>query len=192
MDYPMIEIVKYKESWIEEFTQIAGALRNGLGEFALRIDHIGSTSVPGLSAKDVIDIQITVPALSQPILYAMQSMGYVNLEAIASDHIPVCALPDENQWKKWFFLQPEGQRRTNTHIRIAGRKNQEYALLFRDFLREHKEAAGVYAEVKKRLADIAQDISIYTEVKDPIVDLIYFAAIDWADQIKWTPGKTDA
>ncbi len=53
----MIEIVPYQTSWPAEFQEIALVLRRGLGGLALRIDHIGSTSVPGLPAKDIIDIQ---------------------------------------------------------------------------------------------------------------------------------------
>lgn len=58
-----IEIVAYQERWIEEFRETAGALRAALGELALRIDHIGSTSVPGLGAKDCVDLQVTVAVL---------------------------------------------------------------------------------------------------------------------------------
>ena len=64
----MLEIVPYKRSWPSEFRKLASLLRQGLGDLALRIDHIGSTAVPGLAAKDVIDIQITVAALDQGCL----------------------------------------------------------------------------------------------------------------------------
>ena len=69
---PRVEILPYKSSWPSEFLSIATTLRQGLGELALRIDHIGSTSVPDLAAKDVIDIQITVAALDQqpPVSHA--------------------------------------------------------------------------------------------------------------------------
>jgi GrpB-like predicted nucleotidyltransferase (UPF0157 family) len=60
----MVEIIPYQSSWPFEFREIAATLRQGLGELASRIDHIGSTAVPGLAAKDVIDIQITVTELS--------------------------------------------------------------------------------------------------------------------------------
>ena len=56
----MVEIIPYKVSWPAEFQEIAAPLRHALGSLALRIDHIGSTSVPALPAKDVIDLQITV------------------------------------------------------------------------------------------------------------------------------------
>ena len=56
----MITIIPYRSAWSEEFAAFGGSLRQALGEIALRIDHIGSTAVTGLAAKDIIDIQITV------------------------------------------------------------------------------------------------------------------------------------
>ena len=84
----MIEIVAYKNNWPLEFRALAFILRQGLGSLALRIDHIGSTSVPGLAAKDVIDIQISVAALSPELLTAMSTLGYSHLEGFRSDHRP--------------------------------------------------------------------------------------------------------
>ena len=62
-----IEIVPYDENWPREFAEIAGPLRAALGEVALRIDHIGSTSVPGLAAKDIIDVHVTVQDFDVPL-----------------------------------------------------------------------------------------------------------------------------
>lgn len=60
-----VEIFSYNPNWPIEFKTIASTVRNGLGDLALRIDHIGSTAVPGLAAKDVLDIQISVANLSR-------------------------------------------------------------------------------------------------------------------------------
>jgi GrpB-like predicted nucleotidyltransferase (UPF0157 family) len=75
----IVEIVPYKESWRSEFLEIAAMLRQALGDLALRVDHMGSTSVPELPAKDVIDIQITVAALDLRVISAMTSLGYALL-----------------------------------------------------------------------------------------------------------------
>ena len=88
---PMVEIVPYKSKWPTEFQEIALILRQGLGDLALRIDHIGSTSVPGLAAKDVIDIQITVAALDQEVLSAIRALGYSQPEGLWRDHRPARA-----------------------------------------------------------------------------------------------------
>ena len=102
----MVEIVTYKSSWPSEFTQIASTLRQGLGDLALRIDHIGSTSVPGLAAKDIIDIQITVAALDQGVRSAMLALGYSPPEGIWRDHRPARAQGPESDWEKWVFKPP--------------------------------------------------------------------------------------
>ena len=188
----MLEILPYQNTWPSEFRQIASSIRQGLGVHALRIDHIGSTSVPGLAAKDIIDIQITVGALDREILSAMLALGYFQPEGIRRDHRPAHAGGPETEWEKLFFNPPEGQRRTNTHVRVQGRANQRYALLFRDFLRSHPATAESYAELKRRLAQHLADPEIYPEVKDPAVDLIYLAAEEWATAAQWKPGPSDA
>ena len=188
----MIEIVPYQASWPSDFQQIASILRQGLGDSAKRIDHIGSTSVPGLAAKDVIDIQVTVAALDPALLSAMLALGYSQPPGIWRDHRPARAEGPESEWEKCFFDPPPGQRRTNTHVRIQGRANQSYALLFRDYLRLHPATAEAYAELKRRLADNLADPRMYSDVKDPAVDLIYLAAQDWTERIPWEPGPSDA
>lgn len=188
----MVEIITYQDRWAKEFQEIASNLRRGLGDLALRIDHIGSTSVPGLAAKDIIDIQITVEALNGTVNRIMKSMGYSQQEGVWRDHCPPTVTEIETEWEKWFFNPPQWQRKTNTHIRVQGRANQRYPLLFRDYLRAHPSSASAYAELKKRLAENLADPSTYPEVKDPAVDLIYFAAEEWSLAISWQPGPSDA
>jgi GrpB-like predicted nucleotidyltransferase (UPF0157 family) len=108
--------------------------------------------VPGLAAKDVIDIQITVSSLNQELLRAMSDLGYTTDAGLRQDHPPAGLDGDVTEWEKWYFDAPPGQRRTHTHVRVAGRANQRYALLFRDYLRSHPATAESYAELKRRLA----------------------------------------
>ncbi len=188
----MVEIVDYTESWPEEFRLIARRLRQGLGPLALRIDHIGSTSVPGLAAKDIIDLQITVAALDQELKSAMEALGYTHREDFSWDHRPPLAQGPEAGWHKWVFDPPPGQRPTHVHVRLPGRPNQRYPLLFRDYLRTHKATADAYAELKRRLAGQIEDRLVYSVVKDPAVDLIYLPAEEWAQASGWQPGPSDA
>jgi len=187
-----LEIVPYNPGWPDEFRQLAAHLRHGLGDLALRIDHIGSTSVPGLPAKDVIDIQVTVAALDDGLISSMTSLGYSLAEGVWRDHHPPNASGPESEWEKLYFHPPAWQRRTHVHVRVAGRANQRYPLLFRDYLRGHPATASAYAELKRRLAENLADPETYPEVKDPAVDLIYFAAQDWAAATGWQPGPADA
>ena len=191
----VIEIVPYKLGWPDEFQQIALKLRAGLGELAVRIDHIGSTAVPGLPAKDVIDIQVSVNALDDRVLRAMTALGYTLPEGIwprVADHCPPNFIGPETEWEKLLFRPPLGQRRTHVHVRVQGRANQRYPLLFRDYLRTHTATANAYAELKRRLARNLADPQTYPDVKDPAVDLIYLAAEDWAVATDWLPGPADA
>jgi len=188
----MVEIVAYQTGWPAEFQTIAAGLRRSLRALALRIDHIGSTAVPGLAAKDLIDIQITVAALDAPVNLAMTALGYTQPDGIWHDHCPPAYVGPETEWQKLYFHEPLGQRRSNTHIRVQGRANQRYPLLFRDYLRTHRATADAYAELKRRLAQHLADPETYPYVKDPAVDLIYFAAEDWASATRWQSGPSDA
>jgi GrpB-like predicted nucleotidyltransferase (UPF0157 family) len=188
----MIEIIPYQERWLSEFQAIATVLRQGLGGLALRIDHIGSTSVPGLPAKDIIDLQITVAALDDKIIQVMTGLGYIRPEGVWRDHRTPHFAGPETDWEKLYFFPPPGQRRTNTHVRVAGRANQRYPLLFRDYLRAHPATAEAYAELKRRLAQHLADPQTYPDVKDPAVDLIYLAAEEWATTTNWQLGPSDA
>ena len=187
----MVEIVVYQERWPLEFQAIAAPLRQTLGPLALRIDHIGSTAVPNLPAKDLIDIQITVAALNDRVKAGMASLGYTFMEGW-HDHRPPLDVGPETDWDKFSFIEPAGQRLVNTHVRVQGRANQRYALLFRDYLRAHSATAAAYAELKRRLAQHLADSSMYPEVKDPAVDLIYLAAEEWAAATNWQVGPSDA
>lgn len=187
----MVEIIEYQKRWPAEFQSIAAVMREGLGLLALRIDHIGSTAVPWLPAKDVIDIQISVAALDVSVATAMTALGYTQSETTFRDHQPPHFSGPESEWEKFYFRPPPGQRRTNTHMRVLGRANQRYALLFRDFLRAHPATAQAYAELKRRLASNLADPETYPDVKDPAVDLIYLAAEDWAAATRWQMGPTD-
>lgn len=181
----MIEIVSYRVEWPAEFEGVASVLRAGLGTLALRIDHIGSTAVPGLSAKNIIDIQVTVNTLSSDVSRALLSLGFVACPDVTGDHVPPGGC--EAEWPKFLFLQPSGTRRVNVHVRQTGKPNQRYALLFRDYLIAHPLVAGAYAELKRRLASSLADDDAYPLVKDPAVDLIYFAAEQWAATTQWRP-----
>jgi GrpB-like predicted nucleotidyltransferase (UPF0157 family) len=187
----MVVIVPYQSRWPLEFQQIAARLREGLGDLALSIDHIGSTAVPGLAAKDVIDIQLTVAALDGRLAPAMDEMGFPEAKGLQRDHRPPGAGGPESDWEKRYFHEAPGERRIHIHVRVAGRPNQRYPLLFRDYLRAHPASAAAYAELKRRLAAGLANPETYPEVKDPAVDLIYFAAEAWAAATGWEPGPGD-
>jgi GrpB-like predicted nucleotidyltransferase (UPF0157 family) len=177
----MIEIVPYNPAWPSEFEAIRANLTAALGPLALRVDHIGSTAVPGLGAKDVIDVQVTVEALSPEVTERLRAAGYEQREELRYDHVPPGADEDPRLWAKLVFVQPPEQRRAHIHVRQAGNPNQRYPLLFRDYLRAHPHSAGAIERVKRALAARhADDKEAYYDIKDPVYDLIWDAAQEWA------------
>jgi GrpB-like predicted nucleotidyltransferase (UPF0157 family) len=179
----MIIIDDYHPEWPEEFERLRDSLQQALGLLAMRTDHIGSTSVPGLGAKDVIDIQVTVRELSEEVRGKLVEAGYVYQEGITHDHVPEGEDDNPRRWEKWFFIQPQGQRRTNIHVRIDGNPNQRYPLFFRDYLRAHPKAARSVERIKREIAKRhADDLKAYYDIKDPVYDLIWEAAQEWANK----------
>ena len=185
----MIVIDEYQSRWPEEFARIREQLLDALGPLAQRIDHIGSTSVPGLGAKDIIDVQVTVRALTEVVHRKLVDSGYVHLPHITADHIPAGDDPDPALWKKLIFRERPGERRANIHVRVDGQSNQRYALLFRDYLRAHPQSARSIEIVKRELARRhADDADAYYDIKDPVYDLIWDAARAWARSTGWKPA----
>jgi len=184
-----IEIAPYSNAWPKEFERLARQIRSALGDRALRIDHIGSTSVPGLAAKDRIDIQVTVASLDDA-----NPLGAAGFEEFAGrgDHRPPGADGPDEDWTKRLFNTPDTEKQANVHVRVEGRANQRYGLLFRDYLRQHPPAADAYGELKRRLAAELRNVGVYADVKDPACDLIIVAAEDWARATGWKPGPSDA
>jgi GrpB-like predicted nucleotidyltransferase (UPF0157 family) len=189
-----VEIVPYDPGWPAEFRPIGARLREAAGELALRIDHVGSTAVPGLAAKDVIDVQITASALEPggPLETALAARGFQRRADIDRDHDPPGVTWTPGDWEKWLLEGPADLRPANVHVRVDGRPNQRYALLFRDYLLENPITAAAYAELKRRLAAIAPTRADYADAKDPACDLIMGAAEEWADLTGWRPGPSDA
>jgi GrpB-like predicted nucleotidyltransferase (UPF0157 family) len=188
-------VVPYRTDWPAEFRRRAAEMRAVLGGEALRIDHIGSTAVPGLAAKDIIDVQVTVRALgdSEPWAARFKAAGYQPRPEIQSDHVPPWFQGDPREWEKRYVREPATEQRTHIHIRAAGRENQRFALLFRDFLRAQPRFSALYALTKQRLSELFPDsIDDYLYVKEPVIDLIISAAEAWAVSTNWTPGLSDA
>jgi GrpB-like predicted nucleotidyltransferase (UPF0157 family) len=191
-----IEIVDPRPQWAAEFQSLGVALRCELGDLAERIDHIGSTSIAGLAAKDVIDIQVTVVALdlaSDELAAAIERTGARQKVDVGRDHSPSGSAIPAVELDKLLFRTEAPRRRAHVHVRVAGRFNQRYALLCRDYLRCHPGTAAAYGEVKRQLARrFPNDLDSYYAVKDPAFDLFMSGADEWATWTGWSPGPSDA
>jgi len=160
-------IVEPRDDWSREFAALARRLAGALGSLALRVDHIGSTAVPGLAAKDVLDVQVIVRSL-EPV------------EVIAE------------QFASIGFTSKLGDLRLRDHVPTGwtGAPNERYALLFRDFLRANDRARDLWGSFKVRLAvEVEGNRELYVELKDPATDVLLTAAEEWASVTGWTgPG----
>jgi GrpB-like predicted nucleotidyltransferase (UPF0157 family) len=159
------DLAPYDPNWPAMFESEAGRLRCALGALALRIDHHGSTAVPGLAAKPVIDIQISVGALRPLQSYGkpLEALGYVHLPHPDDDFCP-------------FFHRPSQWPHTHhVHVVQAGGEEERRTLAFRDYLRQHRDAAYEYEQLKRQLmTEInprdAATREIYAERKSAFVE----------------------
>jgi GrpB-like predicted nucleotidyltransferase (UPF0157 family) len=167
-----IRIVHYDAQWPLRFAEVGRALRSALDDVALRIDHIGSTAVLDLSAKPVIDIQISAAALEPvaPFREPLERLGFVYRA-------------DNAERTKRYFREPPGQPRTHIHVRRAGSFSEQFPLLFRDYLRTHADEARAYGTLKRRLAQqFRRDRIAYTDAKVPFFWEVIRRADSWAQQ----------
>ena len=136
-------VVAYDPEWPATFATLAMRLRRELGAIAQRIDHIGSTAVPGLAAKPMIDVQISVASLEpiEPFSASLERCGFL-------------WRPDNPDLTKRYFRERHGAPRTHIHVRRSGSLSEQLALLFRDYLRAHRDQANLYAAEKRRLAHL--------------------------------------
>ena len=186
----MIEIAEYKKSWPTEFTSFAMQLKDVIGDDVLAIHHIGSTSVPDLAAKDIIDMQITVRNFELGFKSDLEALGLEFREDINRDHMPAGMELEPTQLEKRYFKNH--QRPMNIHVRVQDRWNQRYPLLCRDYLRSHPMAANAYEEIKKQLARyFPNDVDAYYDIKDPVFDVIMSGAFDWAELTHWQVPDSD-
>ena len=155
-----IVIADYDPKWPEKFETEARRLRQALRDLALRIDHVGSTSVPGLAAKPVIDIQIAVAELEPVAAYRLplESIGYT----YATRPFP-------------FFHRPSGWPHTHhVHVREAGGHDERRTVAFRDWLRKHPADRKAYEALKRELAGDADSNTVegrfrYSEAKTEFI-----------------------
>jgi GrpB-like predicted nucleotidyltransferase (UPF0157 family) len=140
-----VTIVDYDASWPERYELESAAIADVLGPVALRIDHVGSTSVPGLGAKPIVDIQVSVAALQPmaPYVEPLRAIGYEYFEWLNEDGI------DDYPY---FAKPPEPPRAFHIHVAESGSHHERRHLAFRDWLRAHPEDAAAYERTKRELA----------------------------------------
>jgi putative glutamine amidotransferase len=155
-------IVDYDPAWPAQFEEEVVSIRDALGRAAVSIDHVGSTSVPGLAAKAVIDIQVSVPSLTPraDVVDPLVRAGYRHsIDPIETEHEFLSKGYEDGD-----------QRRVHIHLCEVGSEWERRHLAFRDYLRTHDDAAAAYAALKRRLAaEHPRDIQTYVDGKTAFI-----------------------
>ncbi|WP_234440385.1 inositol monophosphatase family protein [Streptomyces rimosus] len=183
-------LVDAHPGWADEGAALAAELCSALAPEARRVEHIGSTSVPGMAAKPIFDLQVSVTDLAtaaEAFDAPLAARGFVRSRH-EGDHVPAGRDDDPGRWAKRLWTRRGGPGPdVNLHVRCAGSPNERLALLFRDWFRAHPEAVPAYARFKRELAHRTADFGSYAEIKDPVVDLVVEVAEGWAKETGWRP-----
>lgn len=181
-----------KGEWSAQAQRLAERILAVAPRDILAVDHIGSTSVPGLVAKDVVDLQIAVADLetADRISPLLAASGFPAVPQADQD-TPKPSHPDPAEWQKRFHANADPGRPVNLHVRVAGSPGWRYALLFRDWLRAEPSAAELYQAHKHELAATHagdQGTAAYADAKEPWFTEVARPLMDeWANRSSWIP-----
>jgi GrpB-like predicted nucleotidyltransferase (UPF0157 family) len=165
-----IEVVSYQQSWPHQFRQIAQELVKILSEEIIAVHHIGSTAVPGLAAKPIIDLLVEVQAIGEVDAYdgAMEAHGYLPKGEFGIAR------------RRFFIKGSEEKRLAHVHMFERGEPAIQRHLAFRDYLMAHPAAAKRYGELKAQLAQqYPDDIDGYMAGKRAVVEKLEAEALAW-------------
>jgi dephospho-CoA kinase len=181
----VLRIAEPDPAWPGQGARLIARIRHFAGA-GLDVHHIGSTAVPGLAAKDLIDLMIGVPALADADALAdsLATAGFPAREGEWWDNAR--GMPGKT-WPKRLHGNADPGRPVNLHVRVAGSPGWRFALLMRDHLRAVPEARDAYAAAKVEWAAAHPDTGSYAEAKEPWFDAEAEAAEKWAEATGWQP-----
>ena len=164
-----VEVVESNPSWPDEFNSEKLKLKEALGDLVFKIHHIGSTSIPGLAAKPIIDIILEVNSLDalDKRTSLMTSLGYE-----AKGEFGIVG--------RRYFTKGGSSRSHQIHAFETANENVTRHIAFRDYLKSHPEVMLEYADLKKKLArECNDDIDVYCDGKDEFVKFNESKAVTW-------------
>ncbi|MEV0605520.1 dephospho-CoA kinase [Polymorphospora rubra] len=175
-------------SWPDQARRLAERIRHLVGDPDRRVDHVGSTAVPGLAAKDVVDLQLSVSSLAEADALA-DRLADGGLPRLPGDWWDSPKPPDSDpaRWTKRLHVNADPGRPVNLHVRVTGSPGWRCALLLRDFLRADEAVRAEYLALKQGLAERSATVDEYAEAKEPWFDTAYDRARRWADRTGWQP-----
>ena len=182
-----LELVPSDPAWAAQAQRLLARLRLAFGDVLVTADHVGSTAVPGLLAKDVIDLQVGVRSLDdadgEAVRARLDAAGFPRADGVYADF----DRGSEGTWPKRMHGNADPARVTHVHVREVGSPGWLWALMFRDWLRAEPSARAEYAAEKERLAQAGLTASEYAEAKEPWFDAAHHRAQAWADDTGWAP-----
>ena len=176
--------------WPDDARRLAARISAACG--GARVDHIGSTAIPGMPAKDVIDLQLTVDSLDRADEWGpgLDAAGFPSPPGDWWD-TPRPADQDPGRWRKRLRFNADPGQSLNLHLRVKDWPNWRWSLLFRDWVRADRVAFDEYLALKRSLArEYADDpdSTRYAEAKEPWMDLAHHRAERWAAATGWRPA----
>lgn len=171
--------VEHDPDWPNQAARLAARLRKAAGERGLSVEHIGPTAVPGLPARNVLDLQITVTSLDDADALA-GSLANAGFPLVPDSRSDVQHSDDPAQWEKRLHATADPGRPATVHLRVAGRANRHRALLFRDWLSADAEARE---ECAQRIVDAENPAA----AEDSWFAEAYPRAQRWAADSGWIP-----
>ena len=173
-------------TWPDQAARLLARLRRALGDVLVTADHVGSTAVPGLVAKDVVDVQIGVRALGDvddpAVLERLRRAGFPLAEGVWSDF----DRGSQGAWPKRMLGNADPARVAHIHVREVDSGGWRWALLFRDWMRADATARAEYAAEKQRIAASIDTTSEYADAKEPWFDSVHDRLGAWAQASGWT------
>jgi GrpB-like predicted nucleotidyltransferase (UPF0157 family) len=153
---PPVEIVEHDPAWAAEFEQLRGRIAGVLGPVALRIEHVGSTSVPGLAAKPILDVDVVVEDARdvREAIAGLAGLGYLHVGALGVPGREAFFTPEDSEYAHHLYVCTTDSRELDRHVFFRDRLRsddgvaQEYARLKRELAREHRNDRLAYSEAK--------------------------------------------
>jgi GrpB-like predicted nucleotidyltransferase (UPF0157 family) len=172
-----IEIVKFDEQWAETFQSIKQVISKSLNDLIIEIEHVGSTSIQGLGAKPILDIDIVIESYDvfPKVILGLEQIGYFHQEEWSFEGREAFGRKDiSTPW------DGKGTQWMEHHLYVCNKDSKELArhLAFRDYLRNNPQAVIEYENIKKNLADTVKDRKTYTLGKKEFIDKILEKVID--------------
>jgi GrpB-like predicted nucleotidyltransferase (UPF0157 family) len=169
-----VEVVPFNENWFVMFEEEERKINNVFGNAIVAIYHIGSTSIPGMYAKPIIDILVEVKDIESVDNYneQMSALGYR-------------ALGEHGISGRRFFRKGEVERTHHVHVFETGSEHITRHLAFKEYMIAHPKEAKAYSELKQRLAkQFPTDIEAYIEGKDPFIKEMEKKALQWYQNVR--------